>query len=355
MIIKCRFLDNENVPKGREYTYGSHEEVAVGEIVTTSEGKKLVVTSDEVPQEESEKYGENLKYVASVIDIGPESITIEDEAKVQELITVKQLPIIEERLKSLSDEIEIRVNTALALPCTEDNIKVVKSDRADLKKIFESLERQRIEVKNAIMNPYEQFNNKYKIYISDKLKSADNTLKKRISDVENELKDQKEESVKLYFNEYLSSKDIDFVSYEDAKINITLTASLKSLKEQAKVFIEHVSDEVALIVTQEHKEEILVEYKKSLNCAQAITTVVTRHKAIEEQKARQAELEAKKQAEQEHVKAVEKVANLTAPVVTKPEPQAEKKYSAAFKVTGTLEELREIKRFLEEGGYKYEC
>jgi hypothetical protein len=96
VIIKCRFLDNENVPRGREYTYGSHEEVAVGEIVTTSEGKKLVVTSDEVPQEEAEKYGENLKYVASVIDIGPESITIEDEVKVQELIIVKQLPIIEE-------------------------------------------------------------------------------------------------------------------------------------------------------------------------------------------------------------------------------------------------------------------
>jgi Protein of unknown function (DUF1351). len=245
----------------------------------------------------------------------------------------------------------------LNLPCTEDNIKVVKSDKADLNKIFETLERQRIEVKNAIMNPYEQFNSKYKIYVSDKLKSADNILKKRISDVENQLKSQKEEAVKLYFNEYLSSKDIDFVSYQDAKINITLSASLKSLKEQAKAFIDRISDELELIKTQEHKEEILVEYKKSLNCAQAITTVVTRHKAIEEQKARMAEMQARKQAEQEHMQAVEKAVELASPIVTEPkvQPKAEKKYSATFKVTGTLEELREIKRFLEEGGYKYEC
>lgn len=357
LLIKCRFLDDNNSPKGREYTYGSREDVAVGEVVTTSEGKRLVVTSTDIPHDEAEKWGENLKYINPIINVEPESVAIEDAVETQNLIVVKQLPIIEERLKSLSDEIDTKVNSALALPCTEDNIKAVKAARANLNKTFEALERQRIEVKNAIMTPYEQFNGIYKTYVSDKIKTADTTLKNRISDVESELKSKKEEKVKLYFNEYLCSKDIDFISYEDAKINVTLSASLKSLKEQAKDFIDRIADDLALIQTQEHKEEILVEYKKNLNCSQAITAVVSRHIAIEQQKARQAELEAKRQAQAEAIKKVETVAStpLEPPKQTEiPLAPSDPVRTLSFKVTAPISKLRELKAFLVEGGYQYE-
>lgn len=357
LLIKCKFLDDNNSPKGREYTYGSREDVAVGEVVTTSDGKRLVVTSTDVPHDEAEKWGENLKYINPIIDVEPESVAIEDAVETQNLIVVKQLPIIEERLKSLSDEIDAKVNSALALPCTEDNIKAVKAARADLNKTFEALERQRIEVKNAIMTPYEQFNGIYKTYVSDKIKTADTTLKNRISDVESELKSKKEEEVKLYFNEYLCSKDIDFISYEDAKINVTLSASLKSLKEQAKDFIDRIADDLALIQTQEHKEEILVEYKKNLNCSQAITAVTARHKAIEEQKAKQAEIEARRQAQAEAIKKVETVAStpLEPPKQTEiPLAPSDPVRTLSFKVTAPISKLRELKAFLVEGGYQYE-
>jgi hypothetical protein len=357
LLIKCKFLDDNNSPKGREYTYGSREDVAVGEVVTTSDGKRLVVTSTDVPHDEAEKWGENLKYINPIIDVEPESVAIEDAVETQNLIVVKQLPIIEERLKSLSDEIDAKVNSALALPCTEDNIKAVKAARADLNKTFEALERQRIEVKNAIMTPYEQFNGIYKTYVSDKIKTADTTLKNRISDVESELKSKKEEEVKLYFNEYLCSKDIDFISYEDAKINVTLSASLKSLKKQAKDFIDRIADDLALIQTQEHKEEILVEYKKNLNCSQAITAVTARHKAIEEQKAKQAEIEARRQAQAEAIKKVETVAStpLKPPKQTEiPLAPSDPVRTLSFKVTAPISKLRELKAFLVEGGYQYE-
>ena len=86
---------------------------------------------------------------------------------------------------------------------------------------------------------------------------------------------------------YLNSKNIDFVTFESANINVTLTASMKSLKEQAKNFIDKIVDDLNLIDTQEHKAEILVEYKQSLNVSQAITTVTNRFKAIEEENAKQ--------------------------------------------------------------------
>ncbi|WP_304508951.1 DUF1351 domain-containing protein [Anaerotignum sp.] len=365
MLIKCKFLNDDGTPKGREYTYGSREEVAEGEVVTTEEGKKLVVTSTDVPQEESEKYGDKLKYVNSIIDLESQNVTIDEINQPQDLIVVEQLPIIKERLKSLSDEIDTKVNSALALPCTEDNIKAVKAARAELNKKYNELEEQRKTVKNVIMAPYDNFLNVYKACVSDKLTVADATLKKRIGEVEGELKTQKETEVKAYFDEYLCSKNIDFVYFKDAKINVTLSASVKSLKEQAQQFIDRIADDLALIDTQEFKEEILVEYKNNLNCSQSITAVVARHKAIEEQKARQAEIEAKRQAQAEAAKKVENVAStpLEPPkqAVSAPEPRPQESEKApdpvrtlSFKVTAPISKLKELKAFLVEGGYKYE-
>ncbi|WMI81907.1 DUF1351 domain-containing protein [Anaerotignum sp. MB30-C6] len=362
MLVKCRFLDDNNQPKGREYTYGSREKVALGEFVTTEEGKKLIVTSTSVPNEEGEKIGDKLKYINAIIDLDAESVTVK-EPKKQEFIIVKQLPIIEESLKALSDEIDTKVNEALALDCTEDSVKTVKTARADLNKILNSMEEKRMVVKNAIMAPYEQFNGIYKAYVSDKIKDADNTLKKRIDEVENNLRKTREAEVKSYFAEYLLSKNIDFITYQDAGINVTLSASLKSLKEKAKEFIDRISDDLALIDTQEFKEEILFEYRRNLNCSQAITTVVARHKAIEERKVRQAEIEARKQSQAEAAKKVGAVSS--APLeppkqaaepaqIPKTEATPDPVKTLSFKVTAPISKLKELKAFLTEGGYKYE-
>ena len=109
------------------------------------------------------------------------------------------------------------------------------------------------------------------------------------------------------------------MNYENAGINVTLSASIKSLKEQAKSFIDRITDDLALIDTQEHKAEIMVEYKKTLNCSQAITTVTSRLKAIEEQKQREIE---RQQRIEEEKKVVEKV-EIIVPVVEEIKPPVE--------------------------------
>ena len=50
-----------------------------------------------------------------------------------ELIIVKQLPIIEEQLKKASDEIDEKVKNAVALVCNEETIKIVKEVKATSK------------------------------------------------------------------------------------------------------------------------------------------------------------------------------------------------------------------------------
>lgn len=285
----------------------------------------------------------------------------------QNLIVVKQLPQIEEHLKELSIEVDKKVESAKSLVCTEENVTTIKQIRAGLNKEFKEVEKQRKMVKEQILAPYMQFEEVYKNYISNKYKRADSDLKIKIDLTEKELKAKKEQEIKEYFEEYRTANNIDFITYEQAGINVTLSASKKSLKEQAKQFVDKILDDLRLIETQEHKVEILVEYKQNLNVSNSITTVINRFKVIEEEKKRQEELkqkqmeEAQKKADQ-NIKMQTEVTKkaldnfvvpevLQAPVI---EEKKEEILTLKFTVKGTRTKLRELKKFLENGGYDYE-
>ena len=78
------------------------------------------------------------------------------------IISLVQLPIIEERLQMIKADIENRVEVALSLACTEDTVKSVKNERSKLNAEFGEFENQRKQIKEAIMLPYNQFEEKYK-------------------------------------------------------------------------------------------------------------------------------------------------------------------------------------------------
>lgn len=276
----------------------------------------------------------------------------------KDLIIVKQLPQIEEHLKELSTEIDKKVENAKGLVCTEESVKAIKQVRADLNKKFKELETQRKNVKEQILAPYIQFEEVYKTYISEKYKSADVDLKTKIDNTENELKTQKEQEIKDYFEEYKIANNIDFVNYEQANINVTLTASKKSLKEQAKKFIDEIVDDLKLIETQECKEEILVEYKQNLNVSRAIQDVANRHKLLEEEKRKQEEKVVTIVSNENHemtkesYEQLEKVFNK--PLEQPEEVKQEEILTLKFTVKGTRSKLKELKDFLIQGGYDYE-
>ncbi len=273
----------------------------------------------------------------------------------QELIIIEQLPVITERLALLSEEIDGRICAALALECTEETVKAVKALRSELTKDFGELENRRKAVKSSIMKPYERFEAAYKQYVSDKYRSADAQLKAKIDGVEGEIKQRKYDALKEYFDEYRLSRGADFIDMDSWRPNVTLTATLPALKKEGKAYVDRICDDLALIETQEHKTEILVEYRRSLNVSQAITSVAERHRAIEEQKRRQDEAEARRAAEQEVVKRVEAAAPapLPAPTVA-PVEDGDPMLTVGFKVTHRRSKLKELKGFLEDGGYQYE-
>lgn len=366
------------------YSYFCELPVSVGEIVSapTSKGDSIAcVVQTDVPEGTIDpKILEVMKTItAYAIMSDPMQITIAEPAgaeeadeppilAAQELIVVKQLPIIEERLKSISEQIKARTEEALTLEVSEDTVKTVKRVRTELANGFKALEAQRIAVKKAVLAPYEQFEAIYKSCVTNIFMPADTQLKARIDQVENALKDKERQKAVAYFNEYAKAKGITFLTFDRADIVVNLTTSGKSVRTAIDKFIDRVAEELAMIDTQPNKEEVLVEYMASLNVASAVTTVTRRHEAIATERKRAEEARAlaeQREAAARRVEvAVEETTVLTPPVIelTVDETpfvapiieQSEKYYSATFTVRGTLDELRALKKFLEEGGYTYE-
>lgn len=263
-----------------------------------------------------------------------------------ELIKLIQAPIIEERLRALKSEIEQRTSDALALVCTEDTVKTVKATRAELNKEFQALEEQRKGVKKAVLDPYNQFEAVYKECVSDVYKRADTELKTRIDSVQQELRRKKEQEVADYFEEYAAAKGVPWLNFCDAGPNVTLTATVKSLKAWSRDVIDRVASEVAAISSMDDAEEIMVEYKKGLNVAAAVAEVQDRHRRLEEEKKAR---EAREAAKEQQAQAVKRVEAFTPPVAQ----DLPEVLSLTFTVIDTKERLRLLKQFLVSNGYTF--
>lgn len=305
--------------------------------------------------------------------LGEETPKMKIEERIHNLITVEQLPIITEQLKAFKTEIDARVQHILSLEVTEDNLKIVKSELAEIRKFQSELETRRKEVKNQVLAPYTEFEQIYNEIAKKPLAEAVNTISDQVKSREDKLKDEKEQEIIAYFNEYAESLGIDFVPFRAVGCNVTLSVSKKKLKEQVKAYLDKTMDDLKLIATQEHKSEILVEYKRSLNVSQAITTVSERFKAIEEEKQRELQEQAERQKAEENEAANEAAfepftSNVPQEIETPaeellqndlplPQSEQEKVYPLKFTVYGTKEQLTEfathIKSYLEERGMKY--
>lgn len=280
------------------------------------------------------------------------------EEQARDLIVVKQLPVIEEQLRTIKEMFTREAEKATSLMCTEDSLQIVKQRRAHMTKVYKELEARRINAKKAILAPYEAFETIYKKCVTEIYKPCDEALAAKIREVEDTIKSEKRKIAEDYFAEYAQSKGIDFIPFNHIGVSVTMNASKKSLKDQVKTFLDKVSDELALIETQEHRDEILVEYKNSLNAARAITLVTERHKAIEAEKRRSEAAQAEALARQQAAAKVEEAAQEFAPPkveVTPPtvESEGEKTYEVSFRVRGTLPKIKALKEFLVNGGYEY--
>lgn len=259
------------------------------------------------------------------------------------LIIIKQLPIIEENLQKLSLEIQEKMSIAKSLVCNAETIKEIKKVRSELNKQFATLEEQRKEVKKAIIGPYDEFNNIYENSVGGLFKDADFDLKNKISEVENALKSEKTDKIKLFFDEYKANKGID-VPFLFANIKVSLSTSEKKLKEEAILFIDKIAKDYESIESFDIdiRSEVLVEYEKTFDLAKALTIVQNRKKAIENEKNKQINREQFKDEKQKIIDHNEAFI----PKIIKEEVVDNEIYSVTFTVTESKDTIKKLVEFM---------
>lgn len=207
-------------------------------------------------------------------------------------IKLVQYPIIEHKLREAGVNVDERLSllNIESQVATEDTVKSLKELRASLNKELEEFEGQRTKIKKAILSPYDEFESLYKTEISTKYKKAIDTLKDKIAFVETAIKNRKKEVLIAYFDELTKSEQIDFITFAHLGLDINLSTTEKAYKEKINEFVSRVKQEIQLIEASEFPVDSMVEYRRTLNVASAITSVKQRKEA------EKAEIERQKQA-----------------------------------------------------------
>lgn len=281
-----------------------------------------------------------------------------------QIAVVEQLPKITEKIKEVGADLDKRIKKLNldSLVCNEETRKSIKELRTKLGLEYKDFEEQRKEIKKKINEPYDVFNNAYKKEIEAKYQQADSTLKTKIDEVENGMKNKARELANEYFNEYKASKVVikdNYLSFEELNLQIGLDgltdkgALVKKYKDAIIEKVDNVERDIETISTMEHKEEILAEYLKHKNLSLAIKEVNNRH-VILAQVQRDYEVVVEQKAQEEIV--TEKVDEvLSAPVEEQTTiddfEEQEELYEMTFKVKATLPRLKELKNYLIKEGY----
>lgn len=263
-------------------------------------------------------------------------------------IQISELNKTKQSLQRIADKLKSRLEVAEKMVCTEETKQAVKKYRTDLKKEFEDLETERKEKTREYEKPLEEFKTVYNELITKPFKAADQALKNKIDEVEALQKSEKRQAAESYATELIQSYALDWLEVSRIMPSVTLSASEKSLKKEVKDTVDKIKSEVDCINAISDNSELMAEYMKCLNLAQAKLTVVERQHAIEAaEKAKVAYSQNEETSRQ-----AEKKVDMLAPPEIVPE-QEEKTYSMTFTVSGTIEQLKALKAFMIENNINF--
>lgn len=281
------------------------------------------------------------------------------EIDVNSIVVIEEMAVIKQQLDKVSelivdktkdiDETLKKINE-LSFEEQEEQKQDIKKYRTYLNSLKTDLENRRKEIKKKINEPYEEFNSYYESTVLCNLNEGIDKLTITINSIEETQKQEKENTLREFYDEYAKKYMInDITKFEDIGLNITLTASEKSLKENIISFCERIANEIELIKNDDFKEEILIEYKNNgFDYSKAKLDIINKYKQIEEMKQKLEQQEEQKQVEEQ---VVEKVNEVIAP---KEIVENDEILESTFTVKTTKDKLLKLIDFMKENEINYE-
>lgn len=280
---------------------------------------------------------------------------MKNELNINEIIRVETLPVIFQQLEVVGAFVDEELEKFKDIDCTEENKQEVKKVRTSINNTLKVFEDKRKEIKNQVLEAYNQFNDKYELEVKTKLENASNDLKMKIDYIESSQLAEKEIELGNFIEEHIKANHLENILKDVteivrlANLKVNLSSSMKSLKEGALAFIQRVANEVKLIELEETPSNLLYEYQQNgYDLTKAKLILIERQRQIEElAKQREQIQEVVKQEE----KIVEQVEEIVAPKEVVEEQQL---LTVTFTITDTKENIIKVREFMKEMGIKYE-
>lgn len=227
----------------------------------------------------------------------------------------------------LKSMVESTLTKYSGLVLTEDNKKDIKTTKAELNKVAKALNDERISVKKEFIKPLDVFESQVK-EITDLIKDVVNSLDVQVKASEDSEKKQKEDVLRKYFNTHIIEKKLDFITFEDVQLNVTLSASESALRKQIDTYILKVENDLEEIETDSNKDRLLIKYRLNKDI----------------QKSR-IELNREIQESQKILKPSEPVKAFII--------EAEETFDFNFTVTATINDIKKLRQFMDSNNIQY--
>jgi len=156
----------------------------------------------------------------------------------------------------------------------EDNVKEVKASLAAARKVVDGINARRIEVKKALLTPYETLEGQVKI-ITNIINEADGVLRDKVRQMEEAEREEKRETLRgiwnlripLYtFTDYIPDPFDKWLTPQ----HLNKTTTIKKCEDDMASWMEQREQDLATIKRLPDAAQILVSYASCLDLTRAI-------------------------------------------------------------------------------------
>ena len=259
---------------------------------------------------------------------------------------------------------EFREGYADAIIQTDEDYKAAKKDRAEINAVLKKISDQRIQVKKAVMKPYEVFEKELKDAQSD-LEDIQKKIASTIKEYEDEQSEKKLNWIKDVFARAIEGKDMDFLTLERIFDKKWMNKSTKEedIEKAINARVDTIHNNLLWIAEEEDttiRATARKQYEETLEFGAIVRLVADiKRRREEEEKKAQEERDASRQNDLEALRNrlnSPNEATSTPPSVSVPDSdenasEAEiQRYFSAFCVRGTAEQIMRLRETAREIG-----
>lgn len=185
-----------------------------------------------------------------------------------------------ERIKQDAKRLAEQIAT---VEVAEENVKQSKKLLAAVNKEVKNLESERISIKKEMLEPYNEFERQVKDIVSI-VKTADETVRQQINQLEEVERDDKKRVLKSLFEKRI--KMYDFKTYFDfndflENRHLNKSISINKIENEMVEWLTKIENELKVINTMPYADEIIAEYKDNKDLAISAQIVSNRHREQE--------------------------------------------------------------------------